>query len=78
MKKQKKDRNLPSNICRFFVSYIYQHPVPRLILGPCPTHVSDNIQSCIAQVKNYIKEGQTYVRPSIIEAMCKGKILNAE
>ena len=30
-KKQKKDRNLPSNICRYFINYLYNHPCPQTI-----------------------------------------------
>ena len=36
------------------------------------------LKSCLTQVRRYIREDQTYIRPCLIEQMCQGELLGLE
>jgi len=50
-KRQKKDRNVPSNIFRFFITFLFQHQQPLKALNFESTYHEEALKSCIAQVK---------------------------
>jgi hypothetical protein len=36
------------------------------------------LRNCIREVKKYVKFNQTYIRPYLIERMCRGELIGSE
>jgi hypothetical protein len=70
-KKQKKDRNLPSNIFKYFFSHVYGHPgwgglVERLSGG----REGVDAEALRGKLRGAVRAGQSYIRPVVVQKLC--------
>lgn len=76
-KKQKKDRNLPSNIFKYFFSHLYGHPQWRGVVEKlCRGREGVEAEALREKLMGAVRTGQSYIRPVVVQKLCVAGVLS--